>query len=159
MITQCPSRWRTVSLKDATRGPVPRELVRTSQDSLETVIGPVDISSYLASRRRRNSPSVTMWMVIPLSHRATFVSQKVIAIEDQDNLRHRMEVGVCGIISGGEATRHSSRAIGSVGMGIPCRGAISSGNCDEVERASRRYSHCVVRMIVNREGSCQERYS
>lgn len=53
-------------------------------------------------------------MVILLNYSIIFILQKEFALKYDDNLHHRVEVGICDAVGKKEATKLSSRIVGAV---------------------------------------------
>ena len=57
-------------------------------------------------------------MLIPLNPDAAFISQKEGAFEDEENLHHRIEVGVCNTIGENQAAKLCSGIVGVIDVDI-----------------------------------------
>ena len=53
-------------------------------------------------------------IVILLNHGTTFILQKEFTFKYNDNLHHRVEVGICDAVGKKEATKLSGRIVGAV---------------------------------------------
>lgn len=53
-------------------------------------------------------------MVILLNHSTAFITQREFAFKYDNNLHHRVEVGICDAVGNKEATKLSGRIVGVV---------------------------------------------
>ena len=60
-------------------------------------------------------------MTIPLNRDTVFISQREGAFEDEENLHHRVEVGICNTVGENQAAEHLCTIVGIADMDVaPC---------------------------------------
>jgi hypothetical protein len=71
-------------------------------------------------------------MVIPQNRVATFVPQRVVATEEEDDLYHRIEAGICYTIVNVKASQHRIGVIGIVNVDVASSGAVDRRHYEQV---------------------------